>query len=310
MTPYSAGTRWWENYLVRYFMPSIAGVIAVSWLVALGGTDLRLLLRLPPATVELETPGLILLFLYGNLFCYVASYPILAFHATRVLDFGGKEVRWHWGLPNLDGYVATIILAGAVLFTSLTISGVILYWSAFAFAALFAALQLARLWRALRPRHEVAGLGTKANPMFALAHALAMRRSLRQVTHLEEGVLPAEAESAVGATERSEAASTRGVGPGVEDAASRSVGKVIEWRPEFMETYRHMREHGNSAYIFVLELVLAGLVYCIVSLPGQSASEQLTAIGVLFGLWALPAVFVHLAGQQLERRFSKLDDRW
>ena len=66
-----------------------------------------------------------------------------------------------------------------------------------------------------------------------------------------------------------------------------------------------MREHGNSAFIFLLELILAGLVYCIVSKECLTASYQLSAIGVLLGIWAIPAVIVHLVGQYLERRFSQ-----
>jgi hypothetical protein len=32
---------------------------------------------------------------------------------------------------------------------------------------------------------------------------------------------------------------------------------IIRWRRDLIDTYRHLREHGNSAFIFVLELVLA-----------------------------------------------------
>jgi len=89
----SGTNRWWENYLVRYLMPSIAGVAIVSWLCAQGGDDLRQKLYLPPHTSPLGTPSLTLLFLYGNLFCYVASYPVLVFHATRAIDLGDSGPR-------------------------------------------------------------------------------------------------------------------------------------------------------------------------------------------------------------------------
>jgi len=32
MSNSSANTRWWENYLVRYFLPSVAGMFIVRWL--------------------------------------------------------------------------------------------------------------------------------------------------------------------------------------------------------------------------------------------------------------------------------------
>jgi hypothetical protein len=80
-----------------------------------------------------------------------------------------------------------------------------------------------------------------------------------------------------------------------------------QWRAEFVETYRHLREHGNSAFIFLLEIVLAALAYCVITKPDQSPTHQLSAIGLLFAVWALPSIFVHLLAQQLERRFSRYD---
>ena len=76
-----------------------------------------------------------------------------------------------------------------------------------------------------------------------------------------------------------------------------------------MDTYRHLREHGNSAFIFLLELVLATLAYGVIARPGQSPSHALSAIGLLFAIWATPSVFVHLLAQHLERRFSRYDQK-
>ena len=51
-------TRWWENYLVRYLMPSIAGVAIVNWLCSYAGNGLRLLLFLPVAGERLDATSL------------------------------------------------------------------------------------------------------------------------------------------------------------------------------------------------------------------------------------------------------------
>jgi hypothetical protein len=75
-----------------------------------------------------------------------------------------------------------------------------------------------------------------------------------------------------------------------------------------MDTYRHLREHGNSAFIFLLELALAALTYCVITVPGQSSAHQLGAVGLLFATWAIPSVFVHLLAQHLERRFSRYEE--
>jgi hypothetical protein len=108
-------TRWWEYYAVRYLMPSVAGVAIVKWLCSHGGNKLLPLLSLPLAGERIDSASLILLFLYGNLFCYVASYPILVFHATRVLDFAKDQ--WVWNISN--GYVATAVLAALAFFSTL-----------------------------------------------------------------------------------------------------------------------------------------------------------------------------------------------
>jgi len=76
-----------------------------------------------------------------------------------------------------------------------------------------------------------------------------------------------------------------------------------------MDTYRHLREHGNSAFIFLLELGLTALVYCVIANSERSAPEQLGMIAVLLAIWAVPSVLVHLIAQHLERRFSHYDRR-
>src|SRR5262245_60943118 len=116
MTNESGANRWWESYLVRYLMPSIAGVAIVTWLTNISDSGLRQLLWLPRPTQSLDTPVLVLLFLYGNLFCYVASYPVLCFHATRVLDFRDGEWPSYW---YRDGYLVTLAVGVAVLLVSL-----------------------------------------------------------------------------------------------------------------------------------------------------------------------------------------------
>jgi hypothetical protein len=80
------------------------------------------------------------------------------------------------------------------------------------------------------------------------------------------------------------------------------------WHKDYMETYRHLREHGNSAFIFLLELTLAALIYCI-TVPDKTADKQLSTIGLLFAVWTAPAVLAHFIGQYLERRFSHYDRR-
>lgn len=270
MSAESGTNRWWENYLVRYLMPSIAGVAILGWLFA-SNPNLRSILFIPKPGVVSDTAVLTLVFLYGNLFCYVASYPVLGFHVTRVVDFSGDT----WNTHTLrDGYAWTLVLIAVCMAVFHLGSPELHFWLAFGLSAAFSILQLARLSGALSPRLNVRGVHGAVSPAFGFAFSLAKRRGLLSVT-----------------------------------TKTPQVEKDTAWHQDFIAGYRHLREHGNSAFIFILEIALALLVYFVTRKPGQTSEQELGAIGTLFALWATPAMFVHLLGQHLERRFSLYDRR-
>lgn len=76
---------------------------------------------------------------------------------------------------------------------------------------------------------------------------------------------------------------------------------------EIIESYRHLREHGNSFAIVLCEIILAGLLYAIIYAGGRESSysgyAESYAAGLLL-LWILPASLVWIAGTLIERRFS------
>jgi hypothetical protein len=282
-------TRWWEYYAVRYLMPSVAGVAIVNWICSQGASGLRSLLSLPSAGERVDTASLILLFLYGNLFCYVASYPVLVFHATRVLDFA--DDKWP-ARPLTDGYLITTLFAVAAFLVTLAPQEC-RYFAGFLLASMFAVVQFWRLGVVFFHRIDVAGCnGVDGRPgtvsyAYGYSYALARRRGKSTKT-----------ETMTPATESTD----------VDDEQVTTTRRIL-WHKDYMDTYRHLREHGNSAFIFLLELGLAALVYCVVTKSGKSAHQQLSAVGILFAIWAIPAVFVHLIAQHLERRFSHFDRR-
>jgi hypothetical protein len=287
-------TRWWEYYLPRYLMPSIAGAAIVNWLCAYGGDGLRSLLLLPIGGKSLDASSLTLLFLYGNLFCYVASYPVLVFHATRVMDFSAGR----WKPRVLDGYLVTMGLVTAVFFLRL-ISPQCRYWVAFVGTLIISGIQLARLRAVLSNRFTVPGHGDAVNSAYFYSYVLAYRRGIpavEEVTDTSRDLIAQTANLSTDDEEEKEEVRTR-----------RSHTNL--WRREFMDTYRHLREHGNSAFIFLLELALAALVFCVITKPEQTPEHQLGAIGFLFAIWSVPSVFVHLLAQHLERRFSRYDQK-
>ncbi|SRR5216684_2024459 len=286
----SGTTRWWENYLVRYLMPSIAGVAIVGWLCSQGGDELNSLLLLPPHGKPLDATSLTLFFLYGNLFCYIASYPVLVFHATRVIDFSDGK----WSAKRLsDGYLtafAFTILAFAFFHLG---SADYRFWAAFALALLLAGVQFRRLYLAISSTIQMQGLSGAVSQAFGYTYVLARRRGIPEETE----------------TSRSSQNANQELDELAEFGGAVTTSRTIAWRREFIETYRHLREHGNSAFIFLFEIGLAGLVYSVIKKPGQTAAQQMGAIGTLFAIWAVPSVFVHLLGQHFERRFSWYDRR-
>jgi hypothetical protein len=299
MNPASGANRWWENYLVRYLMPSIAGVVIVNALSTQAGPDFRMLLFLPPPDRPLDAASLTLLFLYGNLFCYIASLPILVFHGTRVLDF--SDGKWP-ASRLLDGYIMTSALAVLTFALTFFAPEQWRFWGAFILAVSFVVIQFCRLYAGLSRRVAVFGLSHPVSPMFGFAYTLARRRGVPEETEMTK----------IGTPSPAAAASVNAPSDIDDDDEEEEIKEVttsrrIKWRPEFIDTYRHLREHGNSAFIFVLELVLAALAYCVGIEPARSDAETLSSIGQLFALWAFPSFFVHLASQHLERRFSRYD---
>lgn len=64
--------------------------------------------------------------------------------------------------------------------------------------------------------------------------------------------------------------------------------------PEFIESYRHLREHGNAFFVLVCEVALGAILW----------SFQISALSILIlVLWIMPAVFVWMIGSNLERHF-------
>jgi len=265
--------RWWENYLVRYLVPSIAGMFAVKWLDENSASTISVYLRfLNFDNSSLSTGQLIAWFLFGNLFCYVASYPILVFHATRVLDF--KSVKGDLESYSNNPYALSILLLGLAAFFVAIFSQCHLF-AALVLSILYSSYQIYRIKRAYFSFGKF-GFHEKyeASPEYAFLSKLSVRRSISETTTVRN------------ADENEEVTSER--------------------EKDLSDSYRHLREHGNSAFIFVLEIILCVLSYLVLTDEGV-ISSQLGSIGrltLVWVIWSAPAVLVHLAGQHLERRFS------
>ena len=81
-----------------------------------------------------------------------------------------------------------------------------------------------------------------------------------------------------------------------------------EKHPDFVESYRHMREHGNAVSIVVLELLLAFILWSLrpVASPVGEKAVLVGRAGLILAVWLTPAALVWLLSSSLERYLSRL----
>jgi hypothetical protein len=77
--------------------------------------------------------------------------------------------------------------------------------------------------------------------------------------------------------------------------------------PDFVESYRHMREHGNSVSIVLGELLLT---YCLWEIHpsatcGPDESAVILYFGLLIAFWLAPSAFVWIVGTRLEEHLTE-----
>lgn len=243
--------RWWEFYVVRYAMGTIVG--GIVFFVLCSGSQV-----LKPLVTHLEY-----LAAFGLVYCYIASAPILVFHAGRFL------FKWH-GLGHIRwGFLPPIVSVMAAILT---------WW--------------------LVPRQQI------PNPVFLLyvfaivigvfifcVQGLVVCRVLFHSEQLWDFYKKL--------SERRENANKGGV----------------------IESYRHLREHGNSFFIVFLE-VLLGIILVVTSAvvgliepvlksvpppPAQTnfLDARFVPLLVILVIWILPAVLVWAIATQFERKFSE-----
>lgn len=243
MADTSGNGRWWEFYAVRYGMGTVIGA-AIAFQLFKGNANLTPLL-FGAEKGELDGIKLAILAGYGLTFCYLASAPILVFHAGRFLFKSSK-------LPVTDQPKLSAFRT--------------IFWVVFVAASIWMLFFLPGQWAITRPGSMVLLLvllvvWSQLIVVFALLreHRFAFQRYS----------ILAEAR-------------------GDDDK-----GGIIE-------SYRHLREHGNSFFIVALELLL-GAGFGVLSMSQGS----LYAYGTLLVLWFTPAAFVWLAATLLERNFMQ-----
>lgn len=269
----STDNRWWENYALRYLVPTMTGMLMLRWLQL--NTQGFFSHMLPPTGKmsnaaytfqDVSTAELLIWMGSGFAFAYIASLPVLAFHATRSLDAGSEKHRaWRKITAPLTTVLFLSASAAALASVKLTpalqaqIGGT--DWQFFALlpVALFSSAQIVRL------------LLVSRNKPLAVIFAQKLATARTGVT-----------------------------------ASLSAAGK------EYVTSYRHLREHGNVAFIVVLQVALTTLLYVLLSSspaePRWDWEDRQGPQWISYGacllmliIWAAPSVGVHQLSQMLER---------
>jgi hypothetical protein len=276
-TPSEGGSsRWWEFYAVRYAMGTVVGAVVFLLLCSsvptlrplLFGTGIsdttsptdNVSLSVKPNTakadtdkpdttkIKLDAVQLTLLAVYGLIYCYIASAPILVLHAARFLlslDVGAwvrvRRFLCYGLVPLILGISAYVW--GASRFGLVERC----------FYAVIALIVGLIVWL----QYVVVPLTLfRSKELYAFYERLAGNR---------EGA-----------------------------------------RGGMTDSYRHLREHGNSFFIVLLEIVLGVTLFGIgrYLVGDSSASKRMLSYIVVLLVWIIPAVFVWLIATVFERRFA------
>ncbi|MHC1751356.1 hypothetical protein [Humidesulfovibrio sp.] len=284
MAEQNGSNRWWEGYLVRYFVPALFGIYIVRWILSFASQD-SVLLFVNSTNVVSRIDSFSLAFLVGCgfLFCYIASYPVLVFHATRVLDFGdyGNSLSSIFSNP----YVSTLLLCVVCNFSMLYVPNIlgwtVAYCIIFLSVCLFSLVQCYRLYKCYSLQKKYAGqFNDKASVGYAYTFKLAQRRTKSSTEQSTVNVPDQE---------------------NGKDNFKRKV-KTMAFYSDISESYRHLREHGNTAFIVLLEMTLCPVV--IAAIAKENAADSLNFLVPVLIVWIVPSVLVHWYAQHIERSFS------
>lgn len=100
--------RWWEYYLVRYFVGTVIGAVIMVLLTGKSGAPYAGFLATLVDFKESAFLGVSLVAALGFAFCYISSSPVLTFHTTRA-HLQLSVVKNHW-LVHTASIIASIVV--------------------------------------------------------------------------------------------------------------------------------------------------------------------------------------------------------
>ena len=260
--------RWWENYLVRYLVPSIAGMFILMWLnknlVGSGIVEVSVISNetvkagilekyLPMLKLtdgkDFNTASLMGWLLLGTLYCYIASYPILVLHAVRVYLLNKKNISYILGILLMIVYMICLAL----------------YLKIFCLILIFV----------------IIFSGFQCYFLYEVAKVTEGGEGYDYMKYLTKAKNP------------------------VKTDAETNPGYI----KDITDSYKHLREHGNTALIILLEILLAFILYFSLHFERGNKFMDFSIVSIILIIWIFPAALVYFYGHLLERKFSEFDNK-
>ena len=240
--------RWWEFYAVRYGMGTVVGAV-VFFFLCFTNPALKPLL-FGADTWKIDGTQLALFGAYGLAFCYIASAPVLVFHAGRFLL-----------QPKLDGHSASFRLV----------------------VGLCPPLVLASIAADHSGGADLAAKVFYAAAAFVFSLIVWLQLIVVVYSLWKSGDL--------------------------YDFYVRLDKRRLRAEGSIVESYRHLREHGNSFFIVFLEILLALVLFAAGNYEFVATGKEMPRATyvvpyvIILLVWTFPAVLVWLIGTVIERRF-------
>jgi len=330
-------TRWWESYLVRYFVGFIVGGVCVVVLAnELGGTDWLAKQLSSDGKFKPDWSALLIgLALLGLGYCYIASTPITVLHAGR---YGSGPIdgqsRYFWlgwvlaticsvAMPNWPKWqsatwMVLFVIAVALLLLATRFSQRVTQKTDLLQSSVVQTEILLPLTNALKPRkmaeiklsevalNAIAWTGAILSAVHVVAAFGGIESNSFNVSLLVFGapvVWIGLAQYAVlFRLLQDEKANFAFYSHLMHARRLRNANDV-------RDTYTHLREHSNSVFIVLVELCALALLVVLVQGTvdakvgtGYRQFVQFALCGL--GLWMVPTVFLWSRANAMERKFA------
>lgn len=326
--PVQANTRWWESYLVRYFLGFIVGALCVAVIADQAGLLAKLQPMLEGAAKSPDGDGklgmtstAIAIGLCGVAYCYLASTPITVLHTGRAIHSVADGLsRYFWlgwalalliTLSPLHGWASALKTPHFKTFAALTLVIVSVaairhrsqpppnnepFYFVF-FVAAFAAVILATA-QAVARSHPVTGAAASAeNVRLLVMGAPVIWIGVAQYFVLF-GMLCDERKGA----------DTSAIFKFYKDLfkARRSKGAQ-----DVRDTYTHLREHSNAIFIVAVEIGLLALVLGLLRIDRSANTstamtmDHASLVLAALGIWMVPTIFMWSRANALEKHFAE-----